>query len=35
MEVVENTTEEILDLAVKMNEHLNGTWVSTAQDEEL
>lgn len=32
---VENTPEEILDLAVEMNERLNGTWKTTKKDEEL
>lgn len=35
LEVVENTAEEVLDLAKEMNERLDGTWVSTEEDEEL
>jgi putative glycosyltransferase (TIGR04372 family) len=31
----ENTPQEILDLTVEMNERLNGTWKSTAEDETL
>ena len=32
---VENTSKEILDLAIEMNERLDGTWVTTKEDEEL
>lgn len=32
---VENTPEEILDLAVEMNERLDGKWKTTKKDEEL
>ncbi len=32
---IENTPEEILDLAAEMNERLNGTWKTTKKDEEL
>lgn len=32
---VENTAEEILDLALEMNERLDGTWKATPEDEEL
>jgi putative glycosyltransferase (TIGR04372 family) len=32
---VENTPKEILDLAIEMNERLDGTWKTTKKDEEL
>ncbi|MEK6969710.1 MAG: TIGR04372 family glycosyltransferase [Nanoarchaeota archaeon] len=32
---VENTSKEILDLAMEMNERLDGTWKTTKEDEEL
>ena len=32
---LENTAREILDLAVEMNERLDGTWKTTDEDEEL
>jgi len=32
---IENTSEEILDLAIEMNERLDGTWKTTKTDEEL
>ncbi len=35
LEVVENTAEEILDLAVEMNERLDGKFEYTEEDEEL
>lgn len=35
LEVVENTSEEILDLAKEMNEQLDGTFEIAEQDEEL
>lgn len=35
IEVVENTPEEILDLAVEMDERLKGTWKATDEDEKL
>lgn len=35
LKVVENTSEEILDLAKEMNERLDGTWITTKKDEEL
>lgn len=35
LEVVGNTAEEILDLAVEMDERLNGTWRSADADERL
>lgn len=35
LQVVENTAEEILDLAREMNERLDGTWRTTKEDEEL
>ena len=33
--VIENTAEEILDLAMEMNERLDGTYKTTEEDEEL
>ena len=35
IEVVENTPEEIADLAVEMDERLKGTWKTTEEDEQL
>ena len=35
VEVVENTPDEILALAVEMDERLKGTWQMTEEDEEL
>lgn len=35
IEVVENAREEILALVKEMNERLDGTWVTTPEDEEL
>jgi len=35
LRIVENSSEEILDLAIEMNERLDGTWISTKEDEEL
>ena len=35
LEVIENTAEEILDVAQEMNERLNGTYQSTEEDEDL
>ena len=35
MEIIENTVEEIRDLAEEMNGKLNGTWVSAEEDNEL
>ena len=35
IEVVENTPEEILAVAVEMDERLRGTWTSNKEDEEL
>ncbi len=35
IEVVENTPEEIRDVAVEMDERLKGTWQTTEEDEEL
>ncbi|MBU0459918.1 MAG: TIGR04372 family glycosyltransferase [Nanoarchaeota archaeon] len=32
---IENTSKEILDLAIEMNERLDGTWKTTKEDEEL
>ena len=32
---MENTQEEILDLAMEMNERLDGTWQTTAEDAKL
>jgi hypothetical protein len=33
--VIENTSEEILDLTKEMNERIDGTWVAEDEDEEL
>ncbi len=35
LKVVENTPEEIVGLAIEMDERLNGTWQTTEEDEEL
>lgn len=35
VEVVNNTPDEILDLAMEMDERLKGTWETTKDDEEL
>lgn len=35
IEVIENTPEEVLDLAIEMDERLKGTWQTTDEDEEL
>lgn len=35
IEIINNTPEEIIDLAVEMDERLKGTWVTTDEDEEL
>jgi putative glycosyltransferase (TIGR04372 family) len=35
LEVVENTPDEIMDLAIEMDERLKGTWETTQEDEEL
>lgn len=35
LEVINSTFEEILDLAVEMDERLNGTWQAADEDEEL
>ena len=35
VEFVENTPEEILDLAVEMDDRLRGTWRDTPEDEEM
>ncbi len=35
VKVIENTPEEIRDVAVEMSERLNGTWQSHAEDETL
>lgn len=35
VEVIENTPEEILDLADEMNQRIDGTWKTTKKDEEL
>lgn len=35
LEAIENTAQEILDLAIEMNERLDGTFESTEEDEEL
>ena len=33
--VIENTSEEILDATVEMDERLRGEWEPTSEDEEL
>ncbi len=35
VEFVENTPEEIVDLAIEMDERLKGTWRDTPEDEEM
>lgn len=35
LKIIENTTEEILDLAIEMNQRLDGTWKTTVEDERL
>ena len=35
VDVVENTPEEIIAVAVEMDERLNGTWQTTEEDKEL
>lgn len=35
IELIENTPEEIRDVAIEMDERLKGTWKSTEEDEEL
>lgn len=35
IEVIENSEEEILDLAMEMNERIDGTWMEEAEDIEL
>ena len=35
IELIENTSEEIRDVVIEMDERLNGTWETTEQDEEL
>ncbi len=35
IELVENTSEEIRDVAIEMDERLKGTWKTTQKDEEL
>src|SRR3989338_1772107 len=35
IELVENTPDEIADVAIEMDERLKGTWESTDEDEEL
>lgn len=35
LEVLENTSEEIADVAVEMDERINGTWRETEEDKEL
>jgi putative glycosyltransferase (TIGR04372 family) len=35
LEVVENTPDEIMDIAIEMDELLNGTCKATQEDEEL
>jgi len=35
IEVIENTEEEILDLAREMNERIDGKWITLDEDEEL
>lgn len=35
LEVIENSSDEILALALEMNGRLDGTWVTTDEDEEL
>jgi len=35
VDVIENTPEELLDIAVEMDERMKGTWQTTKEDEEL
>ena len=35
LEVIENSGDEILDLAVEMNARIDGTWLDTEEDNEL
>ncbi len=35
VDVMENTSQEILDLAIEVDERLNGTWKETKEDEEF
>jgi putative glycosyltransferase (TIGR04372 family) len=35
LELIENTPEEIRAVTIEMDERLNGTWETTAEDEEL
>jgi len=35
IKLIENTTEEILDVTTEMDERLKGTWETTEEDEEL
>lgn len=35
LKIIENTPEEILDLAIEMNQRLDGTWKKTTHDEQL
>ena len=35
LELIENTTEEILAVTIEMDDRLNKTWVSNPEDEEL
>lgn len=35
IELIDNTSEEIRDVTIEMDERLNGTWETTDQDEEL
>lgn len=35
LKIIENTPEEILDLAMEMNQRLDGTWKTTEEDEVL
>ena len=35
IEVIENTEEEILDLAREMDERIDGKWITLDEDEEL
>ena len=35
IEVIENTPEEIIDVAIEMDERLEGTWKTTEENEDL
>jgi putative glycosyltransferase (TIGR04372 family) len=35
LELIENTPKEIFDVTVEMDERINGTWVTTKEDEKL